>query len=324
MTNLLGVCSWSLTPDNEADLIDRVLACRLRRVQLALDPIREGQMDLRTLRERLADAGISVCSGMLTTVGEDYTTLGSIRRTGGVRPDEYWEENLSRARRCAAIAGELRVGLVTFHAGYIPEDDPALRGIMVERIAAVAAMFSEHGVRIGLETGQETAELLLDVLQTPDLQGVGVNFDPANMILYGMGDPCAAVETLSTICPMVASKSAAILYIMARFSASALASASLRSVSSRWRAAILSLKTSSAPAMSPISSSRRRYGTATVVSSAASCVITRVRVGIGLSRARKSSRAAPKDSPTATRPAIQKFPESSATMASTRSFSTPA
>jgi len=197
MTNLLGVCSWSLTPDNEADLIDRVLACRLRRVQLALDPIREGQMDLRTLRERLADAGISVCSGMLTTVGEDYTTLGSIRRTGGVRPDEYWEENLSRARRCAAIAGELRVGLVTFHAGYIPEDDPALRGIMVERIAAVAAMFSEHGVRIGLETGQETAELLLDVLQTPDLQGVGVNFDPANMILYGMGDPCAAVETLS-------------------------------------------------------------------------------------------------------------------------------
>ncbi|XOV74116.1 MAG: sugar phosphate isomerase/epimerase family protein [Phycisphaerales bacterium] len=54
-----------------------------------------------------------------------------------------------------------------------------------------------HGIRLGLETGQETAASLLDALAAIDRDSVGVNFDPANMILYAMGDPVEALDRLA-------------------------------------------------------------------------------------------------------------------------------
>ena len=55
------------------------------------------------------------------------------------------------------------------------------------------------GLRLtmNLETGQETADTLLAVLQKVDRPNLGVNFDPANMILYGMGDPVEALRRLA-------------------------------------------------------------------------------------------------------------------------------
>jgi L-ribulose-5-phosphate 3-epimerase len=87
------------------------------------------------------------------------------------------------------------ITLVTFHAGWIPheETDPE-RDTMIDRLRMLQRAFAEHGVAIALETGQETAETLLDVLA--ELPGVGVNFDPANMVLYAMGDPHDALEQL--------------------------------------------------------------------------------------------------------------------------------
>ena len=48
-----------------------------------------------------------------------------------------------------------------------------------------------------METGQENAETLRDFLEELSHPALGVNFDPANMILYGKGDPILALETLS-------------------------------------------------------------------------------------------------------------------------------
>ncbi|MEZ6243246.1 MAG: sugar phosphate isomerase/epimerase family protein [Phycisphaerales bacterium] len=173
-------------------------SCGLRLVQLALDPIRTGAWRLDETRRSLADAGIQIASGMMATLGEDYTTIDSIRRTGGLRPDEHWEANLAAAGENARIARELSVSLVTFHAGFIPEDasDP-LRATMVERIARVATAFAEQGVQVALETGQESATALRDVLAAPPLRDVGVNFDPANMILYGSGEPIPGLSRLA-------------------------------------------------------------------------------------------------------------------------------
>ena len=49
---------------------------------------------------------------------------------------------------------------------------------------------------MGFETGQETAETLAAFLRQLNAPRVGVNFDPANMILYDKGDPIAALRTL--------------------------------------------------------------------------------------------------------------------------------
>jgi len=193
----LAVCSWSLRPSDPNSLVEAVRATGLSGVQLALMPLLD-EPAWRDAGARLADAGIGLRSGMLAMAGEDYSTLESIKKTGGVRPDGTWSENLRRARGAAELAEGLGLRLVTFHAGFIPEDplDPGRRAVL-ERLRSLADLFASHGVRLALETGQETAETLVEALEELQRPEVGVNFDPANMILYGMGDPVASLRMLA-------------------------------------------------------------------------------------------------------------------------------
>lgn len=197
MKGRLGVCSWSLQARDPSDLVRKVRACGLTRVQLALDPLRECSWDLETTRAECARQGIAVLSGMLGTYAEDYSTLDTIRETGGLRPDAHWERNWAAAQVTARIAHELGLTLVSFHAGFLPHQrrDPE-RIRLVSRLKRFADLFADHGLQLGLETGQEDAETLLDVLDELKHPSVGVNFDPANMLLYGKGDPLAALEAL--------------------------------------------------------------------------------------------------------------------------------
>ena len=67
---------------------------------------------------------------------------------------------------------------------------------MLDTLARAGQLAAEAGITLAFETGQETADLLrrtLDDLKAPNLK---VNFDPANMLLYDMGDPIRAVEIL--------------------------------------------------------------------------------------------------------------------------------
>jgi len=194
----IGVCSWSLQPSSPEELAAKVRECGLTAVQLALDPVRRGEWPLAQTRAALERAGIAVLSGMMATRGEDYTTLASIRATGGLVPDRHWPENRRSAGEIAALAARLGLGLVSFHAGFLPEErgDPE-REKLLERLRTVADVFSAAGVRLALETGQETAATLVEVLDDLERPDVGVNFDPANMLLYGTGDPVAALRVLA-------------------------------------------------------------------------------------------------------------------------------
>ena len=193
----IGVCSWSLRPRNGAGLVDSVSRLGVPKIQLALGPVVEDPEAFGDVIRRLREGGVAIASGMLEAVGEDYSTLETIKATGGVRPDEHWPATLQRARRVAALAGAEGLSLVTLHAGFIPHetDDPA-RTVVLDRLRSLADVFAEQGVRVGLETGQETAATLLDALGELDHENVGVNFDPANMILYGMGDPVDSLQLL--------------------------------------------------------------------------------------------------------------------------------
>lgn len=197
----LGVCSWSLRPTGPEDLAEKVRACGLRAVQLGLGPIARGDWDLDRTRRALGSAGIGVLSGMLAFDGEDYSTLETIAATGGVRPDRAWADNLALARAVADVARSADIRMVTFHAGVIPHNDAdPLRRVILDRVAKVADEFGSRGIAVALETGQESAPSLVGALAELDRMGcdpVGVNFDPANMILYGMGDPIAAFDKLA-------------------------------------------------------------------------------------------------------------------------------
>jgi len=195
----LGVCSWSLRARSPRELVERVRATGLNAVQLWLDPIRSGAWGESETRRDLDRAGIDILSGMMAMAGEDYSSLESIARTGGVRPDSTWGRNLAAAEANADLARRLGLTLVTFHVGFIPHE-PSERATILARAREIVAVFRARGVRTAFETGQERADTLLEVLRElagTRVPGVGVNFDPANMILYGMGDPIASLRALA-------------------------------------------------------------------------------------------------------------------------------
>jgi sugar phosphate isomerase/epimerase len=193
----LGVCSWSCRADGPEALVAALEAVGVSAVQLHLDPLRTGAWSEAATVDALARAGIEIRSGMMGMEGEDYSTLATIRATGGVRPAATWPANRAAARGNAELARRLGITLVTFHAGFLPHErsDPE-RAVLLARLGELVDVFAAQGVRVGFETGQESAPTLEAVLQELDRPTLGVNFDPANMLLYGMGDPVAALERL--------------------------------------------------------------------------------------------------------------------------------
>jgi sugar phosphate isomerase/epimerase len=193
----LAVCSWSLQAPDPEQLVSLLDTLSLKRVQLALDPLREQPEVWGRTPVVFTKHGVAIVSGMFGTLGEDYTTLETIKRTGGLVPDEHWEQNWRNIQTTVAIARRYGLNLVTFHAGFLPheESDPSFAKLL-DRIARVADLFAAHKIDLGFETGQETAETLAAFLTKLNRPNVGVNFDPANMILYDKGDPIVALRTL--------------------------------------------------------------------------------------------------------------------------------
>ncbi len=193
----LTVCSWSLRPGSPAALADHLVSLGILRVQLALDPLRENPETWGHCADVFSERGISIASGMFGTVGEDYSTLETIKVTGGIVPDATWEENWRNIEVTVEIAARLGLKLVTFHAGFLPHDskDPVYVKLR-DRVVRIADLFAAKGIDLGFETGQEDAPTLAAFLDDLAMPNVGVNFDPANMILYAKGDPVAALRVL--------------------------------------------------------------------------------------------------------------------------------
>jgi len=198
LSDRLAVCSWSLQANNPQDLATKLYTSQIQRVQLALDPLRKSPSTWSNAGEILQQANIEIVSGMFGCIGEDYSTLDSIRITGGVAPDTTWEKNLVNIRESFSIAVALGLNLVTFHAGFVPHDPtaPAFHK-MLERLSIISDIFAAENINVGLETGQETAAELAILLESLDCTNLVVNFDPANMILYGKGDPIQALNLLA-------------------------------------------------------------------------------------------------------------------------------
>ena len=202
----VGVCSWSWKlPMRE--VIAEMEKNGIKGVNLALMPFIENDKyhggsetpeTWQWLKDKVAKGEIKVMSTMISTVGEDYTTIDTIRKTGGIVPDQHWEANKERFRKGAELTKELGCHYLLTHAGFLDEEDPAAFAKYRERVLWIRDVCAKNGVFLILETGQETANALAAFL--PTVPGVYVNFDPANMIQYGMGRP---MEALSRLIPWI-------------------------------------------------------------------------------------------------------------------------
>ncbi|VGO12388.1 hypothetical protein PDESU_00940 [Pontiella desulfatans] len=185
----LGICSWSLHNDL-AEVSQTLKETGLTHLHLGIDTV-------NTFREAIEQNNWMSTSTMIGFPQEDYSTLESIRETGGIMPNECWKENRALALQAIDLTAEYGVDFLSMHAGFIDHNDADGYRKFCTRIRELADAALEKKVMLLLETGQETAEDLRFCLEELDHPALGVNFDPANMILYGMGDPIKAVRTLA-------------------------------------------------------------------------------------------------------------------------------
>jgi sugar phosphate isomerase/epimerase len=193
----IGVCSWSLQPKNLAELAVQIRQLGLSHVQLGLAGLLELDETARQQElDQLRRAEIAIMATMMSFPGEDYATIASIRETGGFLADSSWNQRRELMVGAAHLTRQLGVKLVTVHVGFVPPSNHEKYAVILKRIRELANMLNDNGMGLTMETGQEPAHELLKFLNDLAVRNVHVNFDPANMILYGAGDPIEAIETL--------------------------------------------------------------------------------------------------------------------------------
>ncbi len=196
-TPTVGVCSWSLQVTSVAELVGLLGDLGVRATQIACgDPIHASWSEGDAMPEAARGSGLILTGAMLGFPGEDYTTPQSIKATGGFGDPATRPERLDRLAWALERTVALGLSDLTLHAGFLPEAGDPGRSSMLDTLARAGRMAADRGVTLAFETGQESALLLrltLDDLKSPNLK---VNFDPANMLLYDMGDPIHAIEIL--------------------------------------------------------------------------------------------------------------------------------
>ena len=135
--------------------------------------------------------------------GEDYADIPTVQRTVGFIPAATRDAREQRTYAVSDFAARLGVNAIGAHIGFVPENpnDPDYKAVrdLVRRVCDYAAANRQV---FALETGQEPASVLMRFIGDVDRENLKINFDPANMILYGTGDP---VEALRAVAPRVVS-----------------------------------------------------------------------------------------------------------------------
>ncbi|MCF7956846.1 MAG: sugar phosphate isomerase/epimerase [Phycisphaerae bacterium] len=188
----IGVCSWSLQSGIE-EVSSAMEKLKIDHVHLA---VRQG-IDDPAYVNFARDNNWTISCAMLDFPREDYSSLETIKVSGGIVPDEHWAENQALFVGAAKITRELKVPFISMHAGFIDHHDVKGYKRFIERLTFLADCAAENGILLLLETGQESADDLKHFLEELDHPAVAINFDPANMVLYNKGNPIEALKTLA-------------------------------------------------------------------------------------------------------------------------------
>lgn len=148
-------------------------------------------------KRQLADLGITVTCVFGGFAGESYADIPTVKQTVGLVPPATRAARAREMKEIADFARAIGVDVVGVHIGFVPHDksDPEYAAVL-----AVARELCDHCAAnrqaLHLETGQEPPDVLLGFLHDVERDNLFVNFDPANMILYGMSEPLVALEKL--------------------------------------------------------------------------------------------------------------------------------
>jgi sugar phosphate isomerase/epimerase len=145
------------------------------------------------------DSGLTVASVFVGFDGQSYADFDSVAKTVGILAiPELREHRIQIAHLYSDLARELGVPSLAMHLGFFPKDpthpDYQFLRKAVEKMAQKCA---DNGQSLHLETGQESAWELMQLIMEVDRPNLGVNFDCGNFLLYGTDEPIYALKILT-------------------------------------------------------------------------------------------------------------------------------
>jgi sugar phosphate isomerase/epimerase len=165
-------------------------ACRLGVAGIQVDAVGD------LAPNRLSETGRREFRTLLRMHNVELTAIGCPLRRG-LDTTEDQQPRLEQVRNVMALSFDLGARIVILQPGRVPDqdDDPRLP-ILTESLTDLA----KHGDRIGvvaaLETGLESGAVLSAFLKRFDTGSLGVNLDPANLLLHGF-DPFESARALA-------------------------------------------------------------------------------------------------------------------------------
>jgi sugar phosphate isomerase/epimerase len=133
----------------------------------------------------LSQSGRRELKHLLSRHNVDLTSVGCPLRHG-LDTAENLEPRIEHVKQVMQMAYDLGPRIVTIQAGSVAgeDDDPRLR-MLREALVALALHGDRVGTILALETGLESGETLAKFLARFDTGSLGVNFDPANLLMNG-------------------------------------------------------------------------------------------------------------------------------------------
>jgi L-ribulose-5-phosphate 3-epimerase len=140
-------------------------------------------------------AGVRICALWAGWPGPRVWNFREGPVTLGLVPEQYRATRIAALQQWADFATWIGAPALITHCGFIPENltDPTYPAV-VAAIREVAAYCAARGLGFWFETGQETPVTLLRTIEDVGLDNLGINLDPANLLMYGMANPVDAVD----------------------------------------------------------------------------------------------------------------------------------
>jgi len=151
----------------------------------------------RLLREAAEENDVEVTTVWAGLPGKYVWNFIDGPRTIGLVPLETRRTRLKALRKASDFAREAGVESITTHVGFIPENpkDPVYISL-VDVLKEVSEFCRENEQSFWFETGQETPVTLLRTIEDVGADNLGINFDPANLLMYGKANPVDALDII--------------------------------------------------------------------------------------------------------------------------------
>lgn len=115
--------------------------------------------------------------------------------TLGIVPTAYRWQRVQELMNGSDFAKKIHTTDMITHMGFLPENPASLEySEVVAAIKLIAQHCKNNDQYLLFETGQETPVTLRRTIEDVGLDNLGINLDPANLILYGKANPIDALD----------------------------------------------------------------------------------------------------------------------------------